>query len=415
MPGVFRYTEAFVMHSAMVRKVLVPVALFAFIGLSAGMIPGCAFGSRRETRYIKSDGTQSGGWFWFQETFIDQWALQDKADCGKDAKYDHQFSSSKSDLARLQFSSQGATPGHIWVLSDMPPETAPAADDAVFAVDPNTLQNVATILLPGPIPGTIAVSNSGARVYVTVPECGVGCSDVAPAHAPLVEAISTSTLSIVQTITLPSGVTAGEPALSADDRYLYLPVTVQAQSGNQGQVWVIDTQNPSATIAKIGLTSTTRSGTSAAGSATVAAITPDGQTLFTVCDYGVCAVDTTTKQQTAFVGYGAGFDAAIGGMAIDPTGSRLFLQGQTHVYVYDTATLSQVGVVAPKSSDPKLSLTSIQMSPDGFTVYVNDLNSATAFYGINAITLTATEIDAPTPAPDPNGEPYYSPFLLVLP
>ena len=412
------------MRSAMVRKVLGRVALLGSLGLAAWIgLLGCdgpfPFAVPRETRYVKPDGTQSGGWFWF-EWFGLGWDKDDRADCGTAAKWDHHFTGgSGGDLLagakRFITGSQGAIPGHIWVLSDMPPETAPPTSDAVFAVDPNTFQNVATILLPAPIAGTIAGSNSGAMVYVTVPECGVGCSDVAPAHAPLVEAISTSTLSIVQTITLPSGVTAGEPALSADDRYLYLPVTVQAQSGNQGQVWVIDTQNPSATIAKIGLTSTTRSGTSAAGSATVAAITPDGQTLFTVCDYGVCAVDTTAKQQTAFIGYGAGFDAAISGMAIDPTGSRLFLQGKTHVYVYDTATLSQVGVVAPKSSDPKLSLTSIQMSPDGFTVYVNDLNSATAFYGINAITLTATEIDAPTPAPDPNGEPYYSPFLLVLP
>ena len=130
---------------------------------------------------------------------------------------------------------------------------------------------------------------------------------------------------------------------------------------------------------------------------------------------GVCGIDTTTQRQTAFIGFGAGFDAALSGMAIDPTGSRLFLQGQTHVYVYDTATLTQIGVVAPQSKDPNLPLAGILMGPDGFTVYVNDRNSATAFYTIDARTLTATEADTPTPAPSASGEPYFSPFLLVLP
>lgn len=281
--------------------------------------------------------------------------------------------------------------GYLWILSDTPPSTAPVTDDAVFAVDPNTFQTVATILTPGPIPQAIAAGNTGNWVYVTIQGVPDGENGI-PAHPPLIEVINTSTLAIAQTINLPQNATPGRVSSSPDDRYVYVPDT------SEGQLLVVDTQNPSS-IVTIPLTETTRYGQSAASAVGNSVITPDGELVFVLCGVGFCTVDTTTRQQVSYVGYGAGLET-LSDLAIDPTGSRLYLAGQTYVYAYDTGSLMQTGSVLTKQG---VQLNGIGIISDGSLVVANDQNS-TAVFSIDPMTLAVKEEDLAAPAPFPSGE-----------
>ena len=113
-----------------------------------------------------------------------------------------------------------------------------------------------------------------------------------------------------------------------------------------------------------------------------------------LCSPGICVIDTTTQQQTAYIGFGAGLET-LSDLAIDPTGSRLYVAGQTHVYVYDTATLAQIGSVLTRQG---VTLNNIGIAMDGSTVFANDQNS-TAVFRIDAVSLAVTEIDFPAPPP----------------
>ncbi|HEY6340087.1 MAG TPA: hypothetical protein VIY49_01230 [Bryobacteraceae bacterium] len=327
------------------------------------------------------------------------YAFGTATDCNKAAA---QIASSPGGKARPAAieprQSAPSSQGYLWILSDTAPDTAPATDDAIYAVDPSTGDTAATILTPGPIPQAIAAGNTGNWVYATIQGVPAGENGI-PAHAPLVEVVSTSTLSIAQTINLPQGVTPFKPALSPDDRYIYVPVTFYNQSTTspQGEMLVVDTQNPS-TITTVPLTITTRSGQVAAPGAGTTAITPDGELLFTLCGAGFCVIDTTTGQQTAYVGYGAGLET-LSDLAIDPTGSRLYLAGQTHVYAYDTATLMQIGSVL---TNQNAQLGNIRVSSDGTAVFANDQNSSAVFV-IDPVMLTSTEVDLAAPPPFPSG------------
>jgi DNA-binding beta-propeller fold protein YncE len=300
-------------------------------------------------------------------------------------------------------------PGYVWILSGVVPDTAPATDDAVYVLDPNTSETVATILTPGPIPQAIAPGNTGQYVYATIQGVPAGENGI-PAHPPLIEVMSTSSFTITQTINLPDEVTPGKLATSPDDRYLYVPVTFynQAAASTQGELLIVDTENPSS-ITTVPLTITTRSGQLGAAGAANTAITPDGELLMVLCSPGICVIDTTTQQQTAYIGYGAGLET-LSDLAIDPTGSRLYVAGQTYVYAYDTATLMQIGSALTKAS---VQLNNIGISTDGSIVLVSDANSGTVF-SLNPVSLAVTEIDLPALPPFPSGlQPTF--IMTVLP
>lgn len=169
--------------------------------------------------------------------------------------------------------SPSTSPGYLWILSGTPPANAPATNDAVYAIDPSTLQTVGTISTPGPIPLGIAVNNGGTYAYAAIQGVAAGQTGI-PAHPPLIEVIDTSALAIAQTINLPQGVNPGPPAFSPDDRYLYVP-----SNGTTTGLLVIDTQNPSS-ITTIPITSVDRNGNAFPNPVNQAAITPDGQLLF---------------------------------------------------------------------------------------------------------------------------------------
>jgi DNA-binding beta-propeller fold protein YncE len=333
---------------------------------------------------------------------VDSWYFD--FDCSKAvgiAKLDLQeLENASSIVPQLRTASLAASPGSsLWILSDTAPDSAPVTDDAVYAADPNTGQTQGPILTPGPLPLAIAPGQTGSYVYVALQGVPAGENGI-PAHPPLIEAINTSGLSIAQTINLPQGVTPGRPASSPDDRYLYVPATFYDQSAEstEGEVLVVDTQNPSS-IVTVPLTISVRTGQSAAPSAGNTVITPDGELLFVLCGAGFCAVDTATDEQIGYVGYGAGLDP-LSDIAIDPTGSRLYLAGQTHVYAYDTATLAQTAGVLTKTG---VTLGGIGVAPDGSVILSNDQNS-TAVFAIDPVTMAVTEVDVAAPPAFPSGE-----------
>lgn len=288
----------------------------------------------------------------------------------------------------------------LWILSDTPPNSAPATDGAVYAVDQNTLQTVATILTPGPIPLDIAASHGGGQIYATIQGVPAGQLGL-PAHPPLIEVISTSTFAITQTINLPDGVNPGRLALSPDDRYLYVP-----SDGNPSGVFVVDSQNP-ASITTIPVTKVFRFGTSPV-SVNRAAITPDGALLFLIhasaTPADVYVIDTATGQQIGDIVTGS---EPLDDLVIDPTGSRLYAVSQTHVYAYDTAKFTQIGSVLTKAG---VQLSSIGMAADGSLVLANDLNS-TAVFAIDPVTLAVNEVDVAAPPAFPSGE---SPVAVMV-
>lgn len=319
--------------------------------------------------------------------------------------------------ARLVSRQSSATiPAVVWVLSNTSPTGSPVTDAGVYAVDPDTQDTVASIAIPGPIPLAIAASHSGAFVYATVQ----GFAGVAgtPAHPPQVAVISTSAMSVVQTINLPQGTNPGKPALSPDDRYLYIP-----SDGTSSGVLVVDTQNPSS-ITTIPVMSTNRLG---AGPAMVddAAITPDGELLFLIESGGsgfVYVVDTTAGQQIAQLSapLEQGLPQNLADLAVDPTGSRVFVGGSAgsgaltqytgFVTAYDTATLTQAGSVLLKQG---MYVNNVGISPDGSIILAND-EFSTAAFAIDSRTLAVAETDFPAPPPDTSGQGYVF-DLVILP
>lgn len=303
----------------------------------------------------------------------------------------HRLNSSARKQSGLALTSSPES--YLWVLSDTAPDSAPATDDAVYAVDPNSLQIVATLLTPGPIPLALAGGNTGQYVYATIQGVAAGQTGI-PAHPPLVEVISTSTLAITQTINLPQGANPGRPAPSPDDRYLYVP-----SNGTTSGLLVIDTENPSS-ITTIPVMKTFRSGP-AAVPVNSAAITPDGELLFLIetstSPADIYVIDTTTGQQIADLATG---DQQLNDLVLDATGSRLYVAGQMTVYAYNTATLEQIGSVLTKTG---VLLNNIGISSEGTMVFANDQNS-TAVFVIDPVSLTVTEADLPAPPPFPSGE-----------
>lgn len=299
------------------------------------------------------------------------------------------------DVQGVRASQQSAAPapGALWLLSDLVPTSAPATDDAVYALDPNTLQITATVLIPGPIPQGLAINNEGTYVYATVQGVAAGENGI-PAHPPLLLAIDASSATLTQTVDLPQGAIPGKPVLSPDDRYIYIP-----NSASSGGLMVIDTQN-SFSMTTIPLTQTLRVGTAPAGT-NRAAITPDGELLFLIESQtspgDIYVVDTTTQQQIADI---KGGTPALNDLVLDPTGARLFVAAQTSVNVYNTATLAQTGSVPITKQGAQLK--NIGITPDGLTVVTNDQNS-TAIFMIDAASLSLTETDLPTPPPSSDG------------
>ncbi len=274
--------------------------------------------------------------------------------------------------------------GQAWILS-----ANPTNDIYVYDTSPALVQ---TIPIPGLIPLAIASNHAGTVVYVTVQAVGAGAG--LPVSPPTVLAISTSTYSISQTIDLPQGVNPGHPAISPDDRYLYIP-----SNGSTSEVLIVDTQNPSSIVTIPVPLPVSRAG-----------ITPDGELLFVIAPNTglgtMYVIDTLSQQVIAKV---LNATDEFNDLAVDPTGSYLYLIGGSRLLVYDTATLTQISsvVVNPAGSEA-LPMNYLAISADGSTLLANDEYSNN-IYTINAATL------AVTPPANPSPEQYIASFMVVVP
>jgi len=328
-------------------------------------------------------------------------------------------SSGYTQVARLRSDQSSASDqGYFWMLSPDSPDGAPATDAGVYALDPNTLDIVASVATPGPIPLGIVVNHARTFAYATIQGVPSGETGV-PAHPPEIVAISTATFSIAQTINLPQGANPGTPVLSPDDRYLYVP-----SDGISSGVFVVDMQN-TASITAIPVTITDRNGNALPENVNQGVITPDGELLFVMesgsAGGGVYAFDTVTQQQTGrlILPPEQGNIQSTLALAIDPTGSRVYVLGaagvgsQTtytgYVTAFDTASLTQTGSVTLKQG---IYPSSMGISLDGTTLFASDQNSSTIF-GIDAVSLAVTEFDLPPAPPDPSGLPYAYSLLVI--
>ncbi len=285
-----------------------------------------------------------------------------------------------------------SVPGYVWILSDYP-------TNAVYVFDPATAKSVASIALPGVEPLGIGSNRAGTFVYATIQSVPQGLTGISAGPA-TVQVISAASLSITGVINLPQGVNPGKPIISLDDRYLYIPATAT----NQTEVLVVDTQNPSA-IVTIPLSSEF-------ADPTTAALTPDGALLFVLSSNTVpgqvFVVDTAAQGQIAVINTSQGslFDVALTDIAIDPTGSRLYLIGNTSVgplnqrtgylLVYDTASLAQITNILVQ---PSGFLNNMAMTAGGGTIFANDQFSGNQF-AIDLPSLAVTALPSnPLPSP----------------
>lgn len=307
----------------------------------------------------------------------------------------------------------------IWIGSDTTPSTAPTAMGAVYVIDPSTFEPVAAIPLSGK-PSALAANHAGTYVYaVTSPRPG-------PSPGPsMIAAIDTSSYRVAQTINLPQGVNPGIPALSADDRYLYVP-----NSGTAGGVLVINTQNPSS-ITTIPTTVTYPKLTQPAAVAQVA-VTPDGQLLFAWGSYNIFVIDTAAAQQIGQIllptEQGNEFlqnqqDTGSNYFVIDPTGSRIYAfanygSGPSntwtgYLYAYDTASLSLAGSVELAQN---VDVDSIGITPDGSTVFVSSFvyaDGENPVFAIDAQSLAMTQSNPRAPSVSLS-DGFWQTLLVVL-
>lgn len=309
-------------------------------------------------------------------------------------------------LSRTDASS-ASTSQQVWIASDTPPSTAPNASGGVYVIDPSTFDTVASIPLPGTIassPTALATNNAGTYVYAVIS---------APAGtttgSAMIAVINTSSYSIAQIINLPQGVSPGTPALSANDRYLYVP-----NSGTGGGVLVIDTQNPSS-ITTIPTTMTYPKTTEQLAPAQVA-LTPDGELLFAWGLNTFAVIDTTTGQQVGQIivpeeqnnqFFQNQLNTGVNYFVVDPTGSRIYAfanygSGPSntftgYLYAYDTASLSQVGSV---ELGQNVDLDYIAITPDGSTVFVSEFvyaDGQNPIFLVDAQSLAVTQANLTAP------------------
>jgi hypothetical protein len=319
-------------------------------------------------------------------------------------------------LTRTKASS--TTPGAlIWIGSDTPPSTAPNAGGAVYVLDPSTSDTVASIALTGS-PSALAANHAGTYMYaVTSPVPGPGPSVIA--------AMNTSSYKVAQTINLPSGVIPGTPALSADDRYLYVPNNASA-----GGVLVIDTQNPSS-ITTIPTTLTYPKSTQPAPVAEVA-VSPDGELVFAWGSYNIFVIDTTVGQQIGQillpVEQGNLFiqnqqNAGANYFVIDPTGSRIYAFANYgsgpanswtgYLHVYDTASLS---LVSSLELGQGVDLDNVAFSSATSTVLVSSFvyaDGQNATFLVDAQSLAVTQANPTAPSVS-LGDGLWQTILVVL-
>jgi hypothetical protein len=305
----------------------------------------------------------------------------------------------------------------IWIGSDTPPSTAPNAAGAVYVVDPSTSDTVAAIALSGS-PSALATNHAGTYMYaVTSPVPGPGPS--------VIEAMNTSSYTVTQTINLPQGVSPGTPALSADDRYLYVPNNASA-----GGVLVIDTQNPSS-ITTIPTTVTYPKSTQPAPVAQ-AAVSPDGELVFAWGSYNIFVIDTTVGQQIGQIllpaEQGNQFlqnqqQTGANYFVIDPTGSRIYAfanygSGPSdtwtgYLHAYDTASLSLVSSIELGQG---VDLDNIAFSPETSTVLVSSFvytDGQNATFIIDAQSLAVTHANPTAPSVS-LGDGVWQTMLVVL-
>jgi len=328
-------------------------------------------------------------------------------------------------FTRARPNASSTPPGGLsWIGSTTPPSTAPTAAGAVYVVNPSTFDTVASIPLPGNIadsPTALATNHAGTYVYAVIsapPAAAMG-----PA---MIAAIDASSYSIAQTINLPQGVSPGIPALSADDRYLYVP-----NSGPGGGVLVIDTQNPSS-ITTIPTTVTYPKSTEQAA-VEQAAVTPDGELLFTWGSNNFFIIDTKAGQQIGqillpteqgnqslqtYEGTGINY------FVVDPTGSRIYAfanygSGPSntftgYLYAYDTASLSMVGSV---ELGQDVDLDSIAITPDGSTIFVGAFvyaDGTNPIFAVDAQSLAVSEANLSAPPLSESDTGLWQTMLLVL-
>jgi len=151
-------------------------------------------------------------------------------------------------------------------------------------------------------------------------------------------------------------------------------------------------------------------------------LTPDGALLFVLSANTVPAqvfvVDTLAQAQIAVINTSQGslFDVALTDIAIDPTGARLYLLGNTgvgpqnqrtgYLFVYDTASLAQLAAILVQ---PSGFLNNMAITAGGGTIYANDQFSGNQF-AIDAASLAVTALP-----PAPLSTPPDSSLALVVP
>jgi len=247
-----------------------------------------------------------------------------------------------------------------------------------------TLGVIATIPV-GQVPGGVAVSPSGGRVYVT--NAGDGTVSV----------IDTSTDTVVHTIPLGTGAVPQDVVVHPDGTRAYI-----ACAGSAFDVRVIDTATHSvATAIPVG------------GAATAVAVSPDGTVLYVASDNdagngAVSVIDTATGSVTATLAVGAYPEC----IAVSRDGAHAYVtnlaaagQGQVFdgtVSVIDTATSTVVTSIALASFGIGARPYRVAFSADGARAFVP---VAGLEVGLVAVIDTATHsiVGSITVGPVPGG------------
>ena len=117
------------------------------------------------------------------------------------------------------------------------------------------------------------------------------------------------------------------------------------------------------------------------------AISPDGSQVFFANNDTLFAINTQSLLVVARTGLAAG--EAINGVAVSPDGTMVYAAGQNGIYVVDAATYTLQKFIPLDNK----TLAQLIVSPDGKTLFTNDLNYGGLLY-INVTTGATTAYDS---------------------